>query len=931
MSPHHGGYTVSSLSPLTSAAGGAPPGGGGRAPPLSPTRAASRAGASGTSSPGPGSPRHFTFAATGAAGSSISGGVGSPIASGSAAAGPLSPHAADDAFPFAAAAATAPTAGGASGGSGSGGGTIVPPLAVGFLSDVTGVSPAGGGRLVGRAGGSPVLTVLPPPASLSPLHSPGAPVFVGSFGSPPQTERSSDLRSERSPLSPTASAGGIALAAVAAHQAQAHAVAAAAALGGGGGGLSRSTSGFSADAPSQQQQYHLPAGALSPTLVPKAAGSGAGEPHSRFSASPLSVDEVISPPLGALMSSSPAAAVTTSLGALSLLQQQTGGGAPAGARNLEAELWAAANAVVASASAGGSGSASGDSTAENSATAEAAAAARAAALGSQRRRRVEGDWGADSDAADSSSAGRSGSSILRLSGKTPSSTSSSSSYSGTAAASAAQSPSASPSLVAAATSASLHQPDTLSLDADDSSSGSNAYYVSPQVGPQPTPSSSGPEARPTLLIEPLSLAPSYASSASSTPQLTATAAASGAPDLVLGPAVQQVSGSGSATSTPRRVGEGGPLAQITAQSPAAGAGAAPSAPTATSTSSSSIPTFWSKGTGYSRVTPPSSAAAVTRAVATRQPHASAPGRVVCRPPMPGAVRTHPVATGPSALPGESLREKLPAILELFRRGSATAAAAAASAAANGLAVQPHPVTPPPPVVYARAPPGDAASALSPAPGARVGVRIAGVEVSWDDAHASLPVEQFAAVAKTLCGFPSFFAAPLFRRLRAQFCGGSAGNVGVLPLVTAGTPDAVVGPAGAGLLASPGSPAATGGRPSTVSGGDWDAILPWSLPESPASSDDPSDRDVAGTIPLIAFLTYWAAEMTPHDHPSRFFRLVKRRSESSGIRPVDFMPLLEELLAFHPGLAFLESTPEFQEKYARTVVARVYYGLDPAGR
>ena len=45
-------------------------------------------------------------------------------------------------------------------------------------------------------------------------------------------------------------------------------------------------------------------------------------------------------------------------------------------------------------------------------------------------------------------------------------------------------------------------------------------------------------------------------------------------------------------------------------------------------------------------------------------------------------------------------------------------------------------------------------------------------------------------------------------------------------------------------------------------------------------------------------------------------------------PADFMPLLEELLAFHPGLAFLESTPEFQEKYARTVIARIFYVNDP---
>jgi serine/threonine-protein phosphatase 2A regulatory subunit B'' len=54
-------------------------------------------------------------------------------------------------------------------------------------------------------------------------------------------------------------------------------------------------------------------------------------------------------------------------------------------------------------------------------------------------------------------------------------------------------------------------------------------------------------------------------------------------------------------------------------------------------------------------------------------------------------------------------------------------------------------------------------------------------------------------------------------------------------------------------------------------------------------------------------------------------------DTTRIVPFDFMPFLEELLAFHPGLAFLESTPEFQEKYARTVIARIMYMLDPLGR
>ena len=156
------------------------------------------------------------------------------------------------------------------------------------------------------------------------------------------------------------------------------------------------------------------------------------------------------------------------------------------------------------------------------------------------------------------------------------------------------------------------------------------------------------------------------------------------------------------------------------------------------------------------------------------------------------------------------------------------------------------------------------------------------------------------VAKTLCGFPSFFAAPLFRRIRT--------------------------------LCDP----RYRGRP---------------------------EVDTDGTITLGTFCEYWEREMAPRDHvdrcaavcvcvwfcarvcarvcahvrahhcstphcvfagvqflcptvalcapaPVRFFSLVSQPG-SARIVPTDFMPFVEELLAFHPGLAFLESTPEFQ--------------------
>ncbi|KAK4536266.1 hypothetical protein CDCA_CDCA08G2291 [Cyanidium caldarium] len=49
-------------------------------------------------------------------------------------------------------------------------------------------------------------------------------------------------------------------------------------------------------------------------------------------------------------------------------------------------------------------------------------------------------------------------------------------------------------------------------------------------------------------------------------------------------------------------------------------------------------------------------------------------------------------------------------------------------------------------------------------------------------------------------------------------------------------------------------------------------------------------------------------------------------------PSDFRPFIEALLATHPGLQFLQSTPEFQHRYAETAVERIFYALNrPEGR
>ncbi|CAJ1976285.1 unnamed protein product [Sphenostylis stenocarpa] len=58
--------------------------------------------------------------------------------------------------------------------------------------------------------------------------------------------------------------------------------------------------------------------------------------------------------------------------------------------------------------------------------------------------------------------------------------------------------------------------------------------------------------------------------------------------------------------------------------------------------------------------------------------------------------------------------------------------------------------------------------------------------------------------------------------------------------------------------------------------------------------------------------------------------VAENNELNYITQDDFKPVLRELLATHPGLEFLQSTPEFQERYAETVIYRIYYYINRSG-
>jgi serine/threonine-protein phosphatase 2A regulatory subunit B'' len=291
------------------------------------------------------------------------------------------------------------------------------------------------------------------------------------------------------------------------------------------------------------------------------------------------------------------------------------------------------------------------------------------------------------------------------------------------------------------------------------------------------------------------------------------------------------------------------------------------------------------------------------------------------------------------------------------------------------------------------PPGTVAVAVELG-GGGARARSAPLSLTWEDAQLAISHEHFASVAKPLAGFPSFFAAPLFRRIRALYGGASpdewrAALCAALPAgwaaeaavveeralataayhsaaaAAAGAPAAAaaapqkpgartpspsaggpvtlallgtsvkagVGAAGAAAAAAAAARAAAGPPPPPLPPPALRAVrLPLpslSLNSACAAAAAAGERDTTGVISLPQFLAWWEAEVAPYDRAARFFRLLAAPG-SPGIAPGDFSPFLDELLSFHPGLQFLnaEGYRDFQEKYKRTVVARIFFEWDP---
>jgi serine/threonine-protein phosphatase 2A regulatory subunit B'' len=102
-------------------------------------------------------------------------------------------------------------------------------------------------------------------------------------------------------------------------------------------------------------------------------------------------------------------------------------------------------------------------------------------------------------------------------------------------------------------------------------------------------------------------------------------------------------------------------------------------------------------------------------------------------------------------------------------------------------------------------------------------------------------------------------------------------------------------------------------------------LPASLAYPLIAKLAPSSPDQS--VPTIVLQTWLSSvDFMGKGHPHRALDIL-RAPDRQYIIPSDFRPIMAGILGSHPGLSFLQDSPEFQDRYAETVVHRIFYALD----
>jgi len=207
---------------------------------------------------------------------------------------------------------------------------------------------------------------------------------------------------------------------------------------------------------------------------------------------------------------------------------------------------------------------------------------------------------------------------------------------------------------------------------------------------------------------------------------------------------------------------------------------------------------------------------------------------------------------------------------------------------------------------------------------------------------ALDPAEFAAITRDLVGLPSLFNRPLMARINRLFGRGGGGGGGQvtkaqrkssLPGAASKSSSGLVSFEVASRRGGQGKESEHVAKEGKKGGGDTkyeteeedkeeeeeECYVPWRHPLG-------SDGGHSLKVTLKSFLAFWEAELAPFDHSTRFFRLAKQPS-SEGVTREDLRVFVEELVRFHPGLQFLGSHGEFQEKYALTVLTRILYSAN----
>ncbi|XP_024399888.1 serine/threonine protein phosphatase 2A regulatory subunit B''alpha isoform X2 [Physcomitrium patens] len=91
-----------------------------------------------------------------------------------------------------------------------------------------------------------------------------------------------------------------------------------------------------------------------------------------------------------------------------------------------------------------------------------------------------------------------------------------------------------------------------------------------------------------------------------------------------------------------------------------------------------------------------------------------------------------------------------------------------------------------------------------------------------------------------------------------------------------------------------------------------------------------DINRTGLVTKERLISDWLDQnMLVADGATRIFTVLKQH-DTDYLTQDDFRPILRELLLTHQGLEFLHDTPEFQDRYAETVIFRIFYHCNKGG-